>query len=198
MRGFPAVAVGKQRVSFEQSHRKRGTFPTRFRALTLWTGIVALSLVIAGRTATAQQADNSQESAVCTFDDGRQMSVRYTPAGTGRNEISFGKVWMPGGSALTLFTETDVTLNGKTLPVGAYTVYLIPGKKTWTAVVSRNTAVTAKYDEKDDLARASMETGELGQAEPTLKVFFGHTGPKTCEFNVDYGKTRAWVEFKER
>jgi Protein of unknown function (DUF2911) len=197
MRGFPAVAVYKRLVSFVKVDRKHRNFPDGVANRIV--PLLVLLLLLANNLATAQAGDSSQsESAVCRLEDGRQMSVRYTPVANGRNDAAFGKVWTPGGNALTLFTEMDVSVNGKTLPLGAYTMYLIPGKKSWTAIVSRNTNVSAKYDEKDDLARASMETGELSQPEPGLKVFFGHTGPKTCEFNVDYGKTRAWVEFKER
>jgi Protein of unknown function (DUF2911) len=199
MTGFPVIAVRERLVSFENDHAMKCSSRVLWSRRILAAVVVVLLAFLTCDHAAAQQGDNSQsESAVCTFEDGKQMSIRYAAVPAGHGDFSFGKVWTPGGSALTLFTETDVTLNGKVLPVGAYTMYLIPGKKTWTTIVSRNTAVTAKYDEKNDLARASMETGELGQAEPGLKVFFGHTGAKTCEFNVDYGKTRAWVEFKER
>jgi len=64
--------------------------------------------------------------------------------------------------------------------------------------VSKNTAVDAKYDEKQDLARASMATGQLSSPADRLAVYFGHTGPKKCEINIDFGKTRGWVEFREK
>jgi len=197
MRRVPVVDVRRKRSGrFERVlraiHSHRLSLPGLLLLVTLTCGLFGRNVAV------GQQADSQSESAACMFEDGRQMNVRYSPAAVGRGDLPMGKVWMPGGSALTLFTETDVTLNGKAIPVGAYTMYLIPGKKSWTTIVSRNTSITNKYDEKDDLARAPMETGELGQAEPNLKVFFGHTGAKTCEFNVDSGKTRAWVEFKER
>lgn len=99
---------------------------------------------------------------------------------------------------MTLFTDTEVTIGNTSLPTGAYTMYLMPARKNWTLVVSKNTKIDAKYDEKDDLARASMEIGTLGDAEEQLKIFFGHLGPKLCELNIDYGKTRAWVQFKQK
>jgi len=148
----------------------------------------------------AQQTEKDQPSdaTICTFEDGKQISARYNAVVVGRSEgAATGKVWMPGGSAITLFTDTELTLDKTRIPTGAYTVYLIPGKKNWTLIVSRNVVVQGRYDEKQDLVRAAMETGMLSEAEERLRVSFGHIAPKQCEMNVDYGKTRTWIEFKE-
>ena len=98
---------------------------------------------------------------------------------------------------MTLFTETGVTLGNTLVPAGAYTVYLLPSRKDWTLIVSRNMTIDGKYDENQDVVRANMQTGELNQAEEQLNVFFGHTGAKRCEINVDYGKNRAWVDLMQ-
>lgn len=158
-------------------------------------------LAILGQTGVAQQtaADSLTGSAVCTFDDGKQVSTRYKPVGIGQREGPLaGKVWAPGGLAMTLFTETEVTLGTTLVPAGAYTMYLLPGKKDWTLIVSRNLTLDSKYDQNQDLVRATMQTGELSRADGQLKVFFGHIGPKRCEFNVDYGKSRAWMDFMQK
>jgi len=158
-------------------------------------------LAILARTGVAQQtaADSLTGSAVCTFDDGKQMSTRYKPAAAARSEEAVpGKVWAPGGLAMTLFAETDLTLGNTLVPAGAYTMYLLPSKKDWTLIVSRNVTIDSKYDQNQDLVRATMQTGELSQPEAQLKVFFGHIGPKRCEINVDYGKSRAWIDFLQK
>jgi hypothetical protein len=168
-----------------------------------WLAGLALLLAIVSlaRIGKAQQAPEDQQSAnaFCTFDDDKQISARYSVAAAGRNDPPpLGKIWTPGGSAMTLFTETEVTINNTSIPTGAYTMYLLPTKKSWTLIVSKNVKVDRKYDEKEDLARAPMETGTLSDPAEQLKVFFGHIGPKQCELNFDYGKTRAWVEFKQK
>jgi len=147
-----------------------------------------------------QSSDGSQgEIAICAFEDGKQLTARYNPIATRRNDgPPLGKVLTPGGSAMTFFTETDLVLGETTIPTGGYTMYLIPAKKEWTLIVSRNTSVDAKYDDKQDLARAQMETGQLSSPAEKLSLYFGHTGPKKCEINIDFGKTRGWVSFKER
>jgi hypothetical protein len=147
-----------------------------------------------------QSSDGSQgESAICAFEDGKQLTARYNPIATARNDgPPVGKVLTPGGSAMTFFTETDLVLGQTTIPTGGYTMYLIPAKKEWTLIVSKNTSVDAKYDDKQDLARAQMETGQLTSPADKLSLYFGHTGPKKCEINIDFGKTRGWVSFAEK
>ncbi len=144
------------------------------------------------------QASDS-ESAICAFEDGKQLTAHYNPIPAGHSDgPPLGKVLMPGGSAMTFFTETDLGFGDVDIPIGGYTMYVIPGKKEWILIVSKNTTVDAKYDEKQDLARATMTTGQLSSPADKLAIYFGHTGPKKCEINIDFGKTRGWVEFREK
>ncbi len=159
--------------------------------------ILLLTLTCAALTsfAAAQSEEKQSGAAVCTLDDGKQISARYTPVPATRTGLPQDKVWAPGGSALTLFTESTLMLGNTPIGVGAYTMYLVPGKKDWTLIVSKNVNVDQAYNQQQDLARATMSTGTLSGHVPELRVTFGHTAPKKCELNVDFGKTKAWVEF---
>lgn len=162
---------------------------------------LALGIILLGifPAAVAQQPPADEPAtALCSFEDGKQITARYNPVPTGHNDTLPGKVFQPGGSAITFFVETDVLLGNATIPTGGYTMYLAGGKKEWTLIVSRNVAMDAKYDESKDLARAPMETAQLSTPADKLSIYFGHTGPKRCEINVDYGKMRGWVEFREK
>jgi Protein of unknown function (DUF2911) len=156
--------------------------------------------VLSPLASVAQSSDNSQgESAICAFEDGKQLTAHYNAVSTPHTDgPPNGKVLTPGGSAMTFFTETGLVLGQSMIPTGGYTMYIIPAKKEWTLIVSKNTAVDAKYDDKLDLARAQMETGQLSSPADKMSVYFGHTGPKKCEINVDFGKTRGWVTFVEK
>lgn len=139
-------------------------------------------------------------SAVCTFADDKQVSMRYErPASNSKkDDLPIGKLWAPGDSPMHLFTETPLSVSKTEIPVGAYSVYFIPGKNDWTMIVSKNVTEGSKYDQQQDLVRAPMETGKLPQAEPQLTVYFARIGPKRCNMRVDYGKTRAWVDFNQK
>src|SRR6266576_4245396 len=167
------------------------------RAVWLCTFLASvLSLV---PPAAGQQSAAEPEAAICTFEDGKQITARYNPIPAGKSDaLPLGKVLIPGGSAMTFFTETDLSLGRTTIPTGGYTLYIIPAKKDWTLIVSKNTSLDAKYDDKQDLVRASMETGQLSTPADRLGLYFGHVGLKRCEIDVDFGKTRGWVEFKQK
>lgn len=162
--------------------------------------MLLMDLLFAAVTLAQQPAQNSEaESAICTFEDGKQMTARYTPITTAHNEAPpANKVLIPGGSAMTFLTETNVVIGNTTIPTGGYTMYILPNKKEWTLIVSKNTAVDAKYDEKRDLVRVPMEIGQLSSPADRLALYFGHTGPKKCEINVDFGKMRGWAEFRQK
>ena len=71
---------------------------------------------------------------------------------------------------MTLFTEAQLTLGSSVIPIGAYTVYPIPAKDHWTVVVNKNVTPGAAYDEKQDIARAAMETAQVDQPSDGLEV----------------------------
>ena len=167
----------------------------------LMCSVLFSGLLLATLAGAHQAAPTSSdgETAICTFEDGKQVTARYDPISIGHNDSApMGKAMMPGGSAMAFFTETDLVLGNAVIPPGGYTMYVIPGKKEWTFVISKNVKLDAKYDDKQDLARAAMETGQLSTPADKLSIYFGHTGPKKCEVDVDYGKTRGWVEFKQK
>ena len=163
--------------------------------------ILLLSQFIFVNAAAAQQGDSDQNSATafCDFDDGQEISIRYNSLiANPKDEPRNGKVWTPGGGPMTLFTATAVTLNNSTIPIGAYSVYVIPGKKEWTLIVNKNVTAGAAYDERQDVARSPMELGEVETPPRELQVSFAHIAPKTCSIRLYYSKTGAFTEFKEK
>lgn len=140
--------------------------------------------------------DTPQNSmASCTYTDGTSLTVRYSDANPGKKrELQNGKVWSPGDVPMLLFTETPVTVSGVQLGVGAYSMFVIPDKGKWTLIINKNIDAKAAYDEKQDLARATMETGQLPSATEQPHVSFGHLAPKVCSLRVDFGKTGAWAD----
>ena len=114
------------------------------------------------------------------------------------NKALYGKVWAPGDKPLTLFANTPVTVGGKDISDGAYTMFILPEEKSWTLIISRSTDTSGKYDESQDLAKIRMDFGELPQAEPEFTAYFAHTAPNQCNLRLDLGKARAWIVFKQK
>ena len=163
--------------------------------------ILLLGQLIMCGAALAQQASAESHSATafCDFDDEKEISVRYSNApATAKDEPHNGKVWLPGGSAMTLFTTAPVTLNNTAIAVGAYSMYVIPNRKEWTLIVNKNVTPDSAYDEKQDVARASMELGEVESPPKQLAVSFAHTASKVCSIRLYYEKTGAFVDFHQQ
>jgi hypothetical protein len=141
----------------------------------------------------AQQAAPSS-TASCYLDDGREVYIRYNAVTTKTDKAPNGKPWTPGGAPMTLFTEVPLTFGGSTIPIGAYTVYPIPSKDKWTLVVNKNVAPHSAYDEKQDIARAAIETDQVSQPSDALEVAFAHVGEK-CTLRIYFGKAASFAAF---
>lgn len=144
-----------------------------------------------------QPAGTPSSTATCNLEDGRQVYIRYNPVASNKEKISNGKPWSPGGAPMTLFTEAQLNLGSSLIPIGAYTVYPIPGRDHWTLVVNKNVSAGAAYDEKSDLARAPMETAQVPQPADALEVAFAHVGTR-CTLRIYYGKSAAFADFVEK
>jgi len=151
----------------------------------------------------SQVFGQNSSTAVCNFDSNSQLAVEYVPmaATSSRplfgHEIPYNKVWAPGGKPMTMFVNHPVNVGGRELPIGAYTMFVIPAENKWTLIISRATDMSGKYDQQRDFVRVPMDTGELPSAESTFSVYFAHSGPNQCTMRLDLDRTRAWVDFEK-
>jgi Protein of unknown function (DUF2911) len=141
----------------------------------------------------AAQSGTTNSTTTCNLDDGRQVYVHYNAVANKEKPVN-GKPWSPGGAPMTLFTEAQLSLGSSMIPIGAYTVYPIPAKDHWTLVVNKNVTPGAAYDEKQDIARAPMETAQVDQASAALEVAFAHVGAR-CTLRIYAGKSASFADF---
>jgi len=164
--------------------------------------LVTSLVVICDRTLRAQDDVNSA-SATCNFDEDKQLVVQYQHVNVNlkkplNGQVPFGRVWAPGGKAMALFTNTAIQIGTRTLPMGAYNLYVIPNSKQWTLVVSKGTDVGASYSEQDDLIRIPTEAGELPSPESNFTVSFAHVAPQQCNIRIDLDKFGHFAPIQQR
>jgi hypothetical protein len=159
-----------------------------FRSLTVF---IIFFVVALSATCWAQEDDQSVAS--CTLDDGKQVSIRYNPVTAKNEKLTNGKPWSPGGTPMTLFTEMQLSFANSTIPPGAYTVYPIPGKQ-WSLAVNKNVTPHSAYDEKQDIARSTIETDQVTEPSEALEVAFAHSGDK-CTLRIYFGKAATFAPF---
>lgn len=133
------------------------------------------------------------QTTFCNFDDGNQISIQYSP--TVKDPPHNGKVWSPG---ITMFVQTPLTFGGSQIALGAYSVHIIPDRKSWTLIVNKGVTAGAAYNSSQDVARSSMDIGEIPEPMKNLQLSFAHMSPKECSLRVYYQKTGAFAEFTEK
>src|ERR1700730_11665903 len=137
--------------------------------------LIAVSLFAVAMFASAQMNmsdDKSKRpsppaSAACKFSDGKTIKIDYSsPRAKGRKIfgeasekalVPYGQIWRTGANDATTFvTDTNVTVGGKTVPAGSYTIFTIPNADKWTLIINKKTGEwgTDYPGEKEDVLHA--------------------------------------------
>ena len=164
-------------------------------------GLLLLSLAAPAAVTLAQGGPASSDltDVTCIFADGKGMRVQYDHSEkVTKRQPPEGKAWSPAGKPFLLFLDTSISVGNTTLPVGAYRLFAIPAKSSWSLVVNKDVAATANRDESQDIARESMPTGQLEDGKQIATIYLAHTAANQCNIRIVYGKTMAWGEFYEK
>ena len=95
-----------------------------------------------------------------------EVSVAYSSPGVKGRKIwgevvPFDRIWRAGANECTRVSfSTPVAIEGKPVAAGAYCLFLLPSKSTWTFILSKNTqqAGTDEYKQSDDALRVPAAT----------------------------------------
>jgi hypothetical protein len=138
------------------------------------------------------------------FADGKQITVDYSrPSIRGRKImgglVPYDRVWRTGANAATtLTTQGDLTFGSVKVPAGKYTIYTIPGEKSWTVIINRQTGQWGtQYDQSQDLGRVNVTPATLPQPVEQFTISFENRGADAGVMKLDWEKTSVPVEFKE-
>jgi len=141
----------------------------------------------------------------CRFADGKKIAMDYSSPRMRHRKIYGGlvpwaEVWRVGANDATTFvTNTNVTVDGKTVPAGSYTLFAIPLPAKWTLIISKKTGEWGiPYPgEASDFLRGNMAVSKLPAPLENLTVGFDGGG-SVCTMRVDWETTRASVQISEK
>src|SRR6478672_8558845 len=145
------------------------------------------------------------ESATCDLGGGKTIKTDYSsPRMKGRKIfgelVPYGKVWRTGANEATTFVpSTDVTVGGKDVPAGSYTIFTIPNADKWTLIINKKTGewgIPYKW-EADELLRTDMKVEKLDSPLETFNISY-HSHGSACMMHLQWENTNASVEFKEK
>jgi hypothetical protein len=125
-------------------------------------------------TACAQQPKASPAAKATGKAGNANITITYSqPSVKGRvvfgDLVPYGKVWRTGANEATIFeTDSDITVEGKKLPLGKYALFTIPGEKGWTIIFNKtwNQWGSFKYKEDDDVLKVEVKS----QAAPMTEM----------------------------
>jgi hypothetical protein len=146
-----------------------------------------------------------------TFGDGKTITVDYSsPRLKGRKIFGelepYGKPWRAGANEATTFvTNTNLTVGGKDVPAGEYTIFMIPDPTEWTLIISKKTKNEKggpvwgiPYPgEQFDFLRVKMKLTTLDSPIEDLLIAFDKMGMGTT-MHLDWDASRASVEISEK
>ena len=104
--------------------------------------------------------------------------------------VPYGKVWRTGANEITRVEFSDpVTVEGKTLPAGAYGLHMIPGESKWTVIFSNNSVSWGSffYDQKDDALRFDV-VPQADEMRELLTFDFADVGLDDATLRLEWEK----------
>jgi DUF2911 family protein len=176
--------------------------------------LIAVSLFAVAMFASAQMNmsdDKSKRpsppaSAACKFSDGKTIKIDYSsPRAKGRKIfgeasekalVPYGQIWRTGANDATTFvTDTNVTVGGKAVPAGSYTIFTVPKADAWSLAISKKTGEwgTDYPGEKEDLVRVPMSVSKTSAPVENFTIAFDQAGAK-CTLRMEWENTRASVD----
>jgi hypothetical protein len=163
------------------------------------------AILVLSVLAVAQQKPLSpRKTADHTFTDGKKITIDYgSPSVRGRKImgglVPYGKVWRTGANEATGFvTDANLTIGGTQVPAGKYTLYTLPGEKSWLLVINKQTGQWGtEYDQSQDLARIPLKLDSLGSPVEQMTFSFDNTGPDSANLVLAWENTKLSVQVKE-
>jgi hypothetical protein len=96
-------------------------------------------------------------------------------------------------------TDTDLTVAGKDVPAGSYTIFTVPNADKWSLIINKKTGewgIPYKY-ESDELLRADMNVAKTPSQVENFTISFDQGGGG-CTMNLDWENTRASIQLQEK
>ncbi|HYV91289.1 MAG TPA: DUF2911 domain-containing protein [Chitinophagales bacterium] len=106
--------------------------------------------------------------------------------------VPFDSLWRTGANSSTkIYFGEDVMLESHRVPMGEYALYTIPGKESWTIILSKDTSLWGAfgYKKENDLVRFTVKPQSLPFSLETFLIDVSNIKPNACDIDLLWDKT---------
>ncbi len=146
------------------------------KILAICLFLMPAALPVAAQPAAALKLPRLSQHQVITQTVGlTDITIDYSrPVAKGRaifgGLVPYDQVWRTGANEATQITfSEDVTINGKALPKGAYSLHTIPGKESWTLAFNKVAKQWGSFTY--DAAQDALRVTAKAQSGPVAELF---------------------------
>lgn len=110
--------------------------------------------------------------------------------------VPYGKVWRMGANEAVEFKAfKDLTIGGKALKAGLYSMFAIPGESEWTIILNSDLDYWGafKYDESKDVIRFTVESKPTAEVVEAFSIRFEDLGNNTAVMRLGWDQTMVEI-----
>lgn len=137
---------------------------------------------------------------------GKKLFARITYSRTAKKDreifgklVPYGKVWRIGANeAPEIKLVQNVSIGGKILKAGTYSVFAIPTENDWTVIFNTDLDVWGaySYDETKDVLRVKASSKKVDETIENLSIQFTKSGEKEAILQLGWDKTVVELPIK--
>jgi len=154
---------------------------------TMLIGLLAMLSSVAWAQADKSKRPSPPDSVTVTTHDGVTIAIHYSRPSLKGREVGVevapaGKVWRTGANEATTFeVNKDVTVEGKRLSAGKYSIHSIPGDAQTVIIFNKVWKKWGtQYDEKEDALRVTVGNATRATVQELFKIEAAPSGVVTA------------------
>ncbi len=112
------------------------------------------------------------------------------------SKVPFNRVWRVGANEnAELIAYQDITIGGKKLDAGTYSLFVIPTKEEWTIILNSNVDYWGaySYDEAKDVVRFAVPVKQLSEIVEAFSIQCDETGEGEGVMRMGWEKTMVEI-----
>jgi hypothetical protein len=109
--------------------------------------------------------------------------------------VPYDKTWRAGANQPTKLTVSrDFSFGGTPLPAGSYSLFMVPGKASWTVLLNKNLTVSQEdHDAKDDVAKLTVKPVALPALRERLRYTLDEPQDDRVMLDLEWERVRIQV-----